>query len=60
MVVMRSHVPRAQGDGFKLLVLSEYQFKTQRHSIYSHIKQRKAENPKISRSIGQCMLAIFT
>lgn len=36
--------PKVQADSFKYVVLSDKQSKTQRHSIYKDMKQRKAEN----------------
>lgn len=37
-------LPRIQGNIVKMLVLSNHQSESQRHSIYNDIKQIQAEN----------------
>lgn len=39
--------PRAEGDVFKLLLLSDQQSKFQRDSIHNNVNQRKAANSHI-------------
>lgn len=48
-----SQFPRTESDVFKCLILFDRQLQTKRHSVYSHIRWRKAANPHIKEA-GTC------